>query len=109
MIADFSRLGVLGGSKHLIKNGTVLLLVSLSLHLRSGRVEEVHAWINNPLQLSTISELLSGLATCSFLVIIWLWLPWSDEPKTNRLAKTRLIPAQHTQGQAELQLAFLGG
>jgi hypothetical protein len=107
MVADLGRLSAPRGGKHLIKNGTVLFLVSLSLHLRGGGVEEVHTWINNTLQLGAISKLLSGIAACSFLFV--LRLPWSGEPETTRLAETRLMPAPHTRGQSLQQLEFLEG
>jgi hypothetical protein len=91
MIADFSRFSVSGGGKHLTKNGTIFLLVSSSLHLRSGRVEEVHAWINNTLQLGTISKLSSEFVTYSFFFILGVWFPWSFEPEETILAQKLLM------------------
>jgi hypothetical protein len=70
-----------------MKNGTVFLLVPLSLHLRSGGVEEVHAWINNTLQLGTISELSPEFFICSFFFTLDVRLPWNFEPERNKLTQ----------------------
>jgi hypothetical protein len=59
------------GGHHLIKNGAILALVSHSLHLRSGRVEEIHAGPQNTLEFSAVREFVLGLS--NFLV--WLLDP----------------------------------
>jgi hypothetical protein len=102
MVANFSRLSVPGSGKHLLENGTILLLISHSLHLWSGRVEKVHSWINHTLQLGAIGKLRSGLITCSFLPILWLWLPWSCEPDTKRLAHERIMAAMMYFGSSAI-------
>jgi hypothetical protein len=80
MEAYFSRLSVSGRGNHLLENCAIFLLVSHSLHLRGGRIKEVHAWINNTFQLSTVSRLLTGFFAHSLFIIVWILLPRSDEP-----------------------------